>query len=300
MAPRLRGAAACGPTPHLIRRFAHAASIWRIDFHGGPRASLLTWLSGATRRVGYEVVGRGVDVHATREPSARAAARHSVVQPVGSAGAARHRRRPIPGRFQSRWLPSRDAAAAVLERLAAAGVAPAARLIVIHVSANPVSAMAARLVRRGNRDDRPGGRGPQDRGHVRTIGSRCRRSHHRGRARPAAGRGRGARAPLRRVFAGRASSAGRCRGALHRRRQRAAAHRGRIEGADRGAVRSDAAGPVAPWRSGDLRSEAVDAGELPCRPCDQRVCEPGDFRCLTRIPPDAVVNAAERLLAVRS
>src|SRR5260221_3769876 len=29
-----------------------------IDFHGGPRASLLTWLSGAPIRVGYEVMGR--------------------------------------------------------------------------------------------------------------------------------------------------------------------------------------------------------------------------------------------------
>src|SRR6478736_9067309 len=30
-----------------------------IDFHGGPRASLLTWLSGAPDRLGYEVAGRG-------------------------------------------------------------------------------------------------------------------------------------------------------------------------------------------------------------------------------------------------
>ena len=29
-----------------------------IDFHGGPRASLLTWLSGAPVRIGYEVAGR--------------------------------------------------------------------------------------------------------------------------------------------------------------------------------------------------------------------------------------------------
>jgi ADP-heptose:LPS heptosyltransferase len=54
-----------------------------------------------------------------------------------------------------------------------------------------------------------------------------------------------------------------------------------------------------PWRSSQIPSEAVDAGDLPCRPCDQRVCAPGDFRCLTRIRPDAVVNAAHRLLAVR-
>ena len=29
-----------------------------VDFHGGPRASLLTWLSRAPRRVGYEIAGR--------------------------------------------------------------------------------------------------------------------------------------------------------------------------------------------------------------------------------------------------
>ena len=47
--------------------FADIALGWRlrrehydlaIDFHGGPRASLLTLLSGALRRVGYNVVGR--------------------------------------------------------------------------------------------------------------------------------------------------------------------------------------------------------------------------------------------------
>jgi hypothetical protein len=40
----------------------------------------------------------------------------------------------------------------------------------------------------------------------------------------------------------------------------------------------------------------VDAGTLPCRPCDQRVCEPGDFRCLTSITPSQVAEAAERAL----
>ena len=48
----------------------------------------------------------------------------------------------------------------------------------------------------------------------------------------------------------------------------------------------------APWRDERLACESVDAGELPCRPCDQRVCEPGDFRCLTRITPGQVARAA--------
>jgi ADP-heptose:LPS heptosyltransferase len=52
-----------------------------------------------------------------------------------------------------------------------------------------------------------------------------------------------------------------------------------------------------PWRDPRWFAEAVDGGPLPCRPCHQRHCEPGDFRCLTRITPDRVVAAAERALA---
>jgi ADP-heptose:LPS heptosyltransferase len=52
----------------------------------------------------------------------------------------------------------------------------------------------------------------------------------------------------------------------------------------------------APWRPARLPLAAIDNGPLPCRPCDQRVCEPGDFRCLTRIEPGTVVTAARRLL----
>jgi ADP-heptose:LPS heptosyltransferase len=52
----------------------------------------------------------------------------------------------------------------------------------------------------------------------------------------------------------------------------------------------------APWRPEQIPLAAIDAGPLPCRPCDQRVCEPGDFRCLRRIDPQSVVDAANRLL----
>jgi heptosyltransferase-1 len=52
-----------------------------------------------------------------------------------------------------------------------------------------------------------------------------------------------------------------------------------------------------PWRDPAIGAIAVDAGPLPCRPCHQRECVPGDFRCLTMISPNMVVDAAERLLA---
>jgi ADP-heptose:LPS heptosyltransferase len=52
----------------------------------------------------------------------------------------------------------------------------------------------------------------------------------------------------------------------------------------------------APWRAPLLIAEAVEVEGLPCRPCDQRVCVPGDFRCLTWLQPDQVARAAERAL----
>jgi ADP-heptose:LPS heptosyltransferase len=52
----------------------------------------------------------------------------------------------------------------------------------------------------------------------------------------------------------------------------------------------------APWRPPTLAMASIDAGDLPCRPCDQRVCAPGDFRCLTSIDPGTVLRAAERIL----
>jgi ADP-heptose:LPS heptosyltransferase len=52
----------------------------------------------------------------------------------------------------------------------------------------------------------------------------------------------------------------------------------------------------APWRDARLSTESVQIDGLPCRPCEQRVCEPGDFRCLTQLQPSTVIAAAERAL----
>ena len=52
-----------------------------------------------------------------------------------------------------------------------------------------------------------------------------------------------------------------------------------------------------PWRDARWFAEAVDAGPLECRPCRQRECAPGDFRCLTRITAEQVAAAAERALS---
>jgi ADP-heptose:LPS heptosyltransferase len=60
-------------------------------------------------------------------------------------------------------------------------------------------------------------------------------------------------------------------------------------------------GPTLPIRSQPFRgarftSFAAEVANLPCRPCDQRVCEPGDFRCLSGISAADVAALAERSL----
>ena len=92
-----------------------------------------------------------------------------------------------------------------------------------------------------------------------------------------------------------AARAGRSRGALHRRRQRAAARR-RHHRARRSSRCSGRRCPSDRCRGAIRRSAriAVDAGPLPCRPCHQRHCVPGDFRCLTAISPTDGASTACR------
>jgi ADP-heptose:LPS heptosyltransferase len=52
----------------------------------------------------------------------------------------------------------------------------------------------------------------------------------------------------------------------------------------------------APWRDPAIPTVSLEVGGLPCRPCEQRVCEPGDFRCLTTLRPADVITAAEQAL----
>jgi ADP-heptose:LPS heptosyltransferase len=52
-----------------------------------------------------------------------------------------------------------------------------------------------------------------------------------------------------------------------------------------------------PWRAPAWPSEVAEIDGLACRPCDQRVCVHGDFRCLTSLRPEQVMDAAERALS---
>ena len=103
----------------LIRRLRRERYDLAIDFHGGPRSSLLTWLSGAPIRIGYEVVGRSW-MYTTKVPRPRVLRpRHSVVSqwdvllPLGIAP-------PDPERDATEMPDDPAAGAAVSRRLAAA------------------------------------------------------------------------------------------------------------------------------------------------------------------------------------
>lgn len=294
------------PRAHLLsdialgRRLRAARFDLAIDFHGGPRASLLTWLSAATIRVGYDVPGRGW-MYTTRVDRPRALRpRHAVqnqwdlLEAIGIPGADARA-------FGVEMAVDAAAARSMRARLHAAGVGPSDRLIVMHVSAgNPfrrwpqasfaqvVAAMVSRhpdvrvLVTSG----------PADRdaaGHV-IEGARAQAAAE-SRSRVLA-MDELPLTELRALVDRAALFVGGDSGPLH--------------------IASTSAVPIvglygptlpvrsAPWRDAALVSESVEGGALECRPCDQRTCLPGDFRCLTRISPEAVVAAAERALATAS
>src|SRR5215217_809955 len=106
-----------------------------IDFHGGPRSSWVTWVTGAPRRIGYTIAGRSwMYTDRVRRPR-ELRPRHSVqnqfdlLAPLGIGPA-------DPATDSVEMRPGDEAIRRVRERLVEAGVPPDARLIVVHVSSN--------------------------------------------------------------------------------------------------------------------------------------------------------------------
>ncbi len=123
----------------LIRRLRRERYDLAIDLHGGPRSSLLTWASGAPRRIGFNVAARGW-MYTTRVERPRALRpRHSVetqwdlLRPLGIPA-------PAPGSDPTEMQADPAAAAAVDRRLREAGANMDAPLVVVHVSAGTPSA----------------------------------------------------------------------------------------------------------------------------------------------------------------
>jgi predicted lipopolysaccharide heptosyltransferase III len=300
VAHRLRGAAGLRADLALIKRLRAGRFDLAIDFHGGPRASVLTWLSGAPRRIGYDVVGRAwMYTERVRRPR-ELRRRHSVqnqfdlLAPLGIAP-------PDPATDPVEMTVDGDVVRHMRERLAGAGVPSTARLIVVHVSSNspfrrwPSESFAAAIAQlAAPADDRRivVTAGPSEAGAVDRIVAAARARLNGAAAERVLRCGEFSLAELRALVDGAALYIGGDSGPLH-----IAATSNVPIVALYGPTLPDRSHP---WRRHTVPSAAVDAGELPCRPCDQRVCAPGDFRCLTGIRPEAVVNAGERLLAVRT
>ena len=124
----------------LARRLRAARYDVVLDLHGGPRSALLAWASGAPRRIGYDVPGRGW-MYTERVPRDRArcgrATRSSTsgtcLTPLGFDA-------PDPERDATEMAVAPAAAAAVSRQAggARASIADRHRVIVLHVSAgNP-------------------------------------------------------------------------------------------------------------------------------------------------------------------
>ena len=297
VAPRTRGLRGLIADIALGRRLRAQHFDLAIDFHGGPRAALLTWLSGAPMRIGYEIAARAwMYTHRVARPRALRP-RHSVENQwdlLESLGIAP----PDRARYPMAMTLDPEIAARVHDRLARAGVTERDRLVVIHVSAgNPFRRWPAAhfvdLIATLARDD-------QRRRIVVTSGPSEQDAAERVIA--------DARA---RLDAGGGEQVLSC-GEFSLAELRALVDRAALYiGGDSGPLHIAATTPVpivglygptlparsAPWRDPRYATESVDAGDLPCRPCDQRICAPGDFRCLTAIAPESVLAAAERALA---
>lgn len=294
--PRRRGLARVQEDTSLGRRLRAGRFDIAIDLHGGPRAAWLTRASGAPMRIGYRMPGRAwMYTHAVPRP-ADLAPRHCVLNqwdllaPLDIAPG-------TPGDTAVEVTGAPGADADVRARLARLGIEDEDPLILVHVSAGnpfrrwPAAAFEALVVTLVRRDPRRRVllfSGPSD------I--------------PAATRiAQGARHSLGPALAPAIQVANPPLDEFAALMQRASVYIGGDSGPLHIAASTSVPivgllGPTlaarsAPWRDPRLFAEMVDAGPLPCRPCAQRECEPGDFRCLTGLAPDRVADAAERALA---
>jgi ADP-heptose:LPS heptosyltransferase len=298
--PRSRGWARLREDISLSRRLRAMRFDLVIDLHGGPRSSWLTWATGARQRIGYDIQGRGWQYTRTVHRPRELKPRHSVVNQWellaaidGWPGAA-----PDPARDAVEMALDAKADRRIADRLRAAGVDGRHTLAVIHVSAgNPFRRWPepafARLVAALASADRSRrivlSSGPSDRTAANRIVGEARAQLGPERAGQVLEFGDVNLAELRALVERSGLFVGGDTGPLHI----AATTRTPIVGI----YGPTLAERSAPWRDPHAVTESVQVEGLPCRPCEQRVCEPGDFRCLTRLDADWVIAAAERALA---
>ncbi|OFW04992.1 MAG: hypothetical protein A3I61_18945 [Acidobacteria bacterium RIFCSPLOWO2_02_FULL_68_18] len=266
-----------------------------IDLHGGPRSAWLTWASRAPTRIGYRTPGRSWMYTHVVERAPDLGPRHSVLKqwdllaPLGFDAC-------DPSRDAVEMTDDPVAAARVERWLVEAGIAPRHRVVVLHVSAGnrfrrwPTEHFVTLVAELARRD--PGCRfvltsGPSEADAARALIEQIRRRF--AAAADAARHTEFAMPELRALIARAAVYIGGDSGPLH-----VAATTGTPIVALFGSTLAERS---MPWRDPRWFAEAVDAGPLACRPCRQRTCAPGDFRCLTRIDAARVLAAVERALA---
>jgi len=296
VAPKKAGPLQLAADLELARQLRSARYDVAIDFHGGPRSSLLTWLSGAPVRIGYDVAGRSwMYTHRVRRPRVLRP-RHSVENQwdlLTALDIAKPDRSTCPVEMPV----DPDAARSVDDRLTRAGVGKSDCLIVIHVSAGnpfrrwPIESFAT-LVRTLVANE-PARRiivtsGPSEHDAAEQVVAGARAALGPTRQPQVLSCGEFSLTELRALLDRASLYIGGDSGPLH------VASTTRVPVV--GLYGPTLPARSAPWRAPEYVAEAVDIGELPCRPCDQRVCAPGDFRCLTWIRPAQVAEAAERAL----
>jgi lipopolysaccharide heptosyltransferase II len=300
IAPRTRGARRIGDDLRLARRLRRERFDLVLDLHGGPRSAWLTWASGAAERIGYDIKGRAWMYTRVVPRPRELRARHSVLNqwdlleaiPGWTGGAADETR----DRIDIALDPAADARMAA--RLAAAGVTPDDELVVLHVSAgNPFrrwpdaffAETAAALAADNPRRRLAFSSGPSDRAAASRIAADTRT-----RLGAAAGRiidlGEFDLQELRALIGRSRLFVGGDTGPLHI----AASTDTPVVGI----FGPTLAARSAPWRPLSVPTFSIETAvaDLPCRPCNQRVCVHDDFRCLTQLMPGRVIEAAERAL----
>jgi ADP-heptose:LPS heptosyltransferase len=295
-----RGFAGFADDIALVRQLRAERYDLVVDFHSGPRSSLISWLSGAPKRIGYDVPGRGW-MYTTRVARPRGIRpRHAVLNQwdlLNALGIAT----PEPAQSPAEMPTEARAAAAVSERLTALGVGRGDELVVLHVSAgNPFrrwppdafASLVAMLVRRHARSRILVVSGPSEADAAARVIDQA----------------RAAVDPVERdrVLVPAEFTLDELRALM----DRAALYIGGDSGPLHIASTSTVPivglyGPTLPvrshpWRASTWPSEAAEVDGLACRPCDQRVCVHGDFRCLTTLAAEQVFEAAERALARRA
>ena len=268
-----------------------------LDLHGGPRSALLAWATGAPRRIGYTVTGRGwmYTEQVSRDRVLRP--RHSVVNQwdlLTALGC----EPPDPERDPTEMVAPAAAVESVARKLASAGVGPVAAPCGRRPRERrqPVPPVAGGVVRGPADGAAPGRPGAGESWSCRDRPSTPPRATSGRRPEAALGPdGAGViddvefdLGELRALMDVAALFIGGDSGPLH------------VAGTSRvpvvGLYGPTLAARSAPWRPSRCVTESIELSEIPCRPCDQRRCEPGDYRCLGSISPGRVAEAAERAL----